>query len=424
MSLGDGDPVNDFRPIEDFSLADLEAVQMLLRGGSVIDWHRLNFATEAEAREAVAAQEFHLDDPADMARIEAVKNSAISYLRRNFDFPIPKPVAQLDLVGLLMLASGKGHRQLCACTILKLMHIIHHLEARELLFMLPVSDQQIFHLVEEKVYRVIGGMLARGFPILEFIGGRKNKDSLYTKLLSKQEVLAAQIYDKVRFRIVTRSPDDIFPTLNYLTRHIFPFNYVIPGQSTNTLLHFRSYCDANPRLRTLLPDVQMPLEAEDLLSKLDNRFTASSYRVTHFVVDMPLRVSRELLAEAPPAAWALGPVVFAQTEFQVIDRETEQGNELGEASHSAYKDRQKDAVMRRLKLGAAAPARREPGRTSPRPSAPSGQRSSLPPTAPRSSILPPAPRASVPPSAGRSSLPPSGRSPLTPTPPRPAKPKR
>ena len=34
---------------------------------------------------------------------------------------------------LLMLASGRGHRQLCACTILKVMHIIHHLEARELL---------------------------------------------------------------------------------------------------------------------------------------------------------------------------------------------------------------------------------------------------------------------------------------------------
>jgi uncharacterized protein (TIGR04552 family) len=353
-------PVSDeLRPIERFSTADLEAVRLLLRGGSVIDWHRLNFHTPDEAREFVASQELRLDDPADLARIEAVKNAAIAYLRRNFDFPVPKPVAQLDLVGLLMLASGRGHRQLCACTILKAMHIIHHLEARELLFMLPVSDQEIFQLVEEKVYRVIGGMLARGFPILEFIGGRKNKDSLYTKLLSKQEVLAAQIYDKVRFRIVTRSPDDVFPTLNYLMRHVFPFNYVIPGQSTNTMFHFRSYCEQHPHLRTLLPRLQMPLDTEDVLSKVDNRFTASSYRVTHFVVDMPLRVSRALLERAPPAAWALGQVVFAQTEFQVLDRETEAANEVGEASHAAYKERQKEAVVRRLKLGTAH-ERREP----------------------------------------------------------------
>jgi uncharacterized protein (TIGR04552 family) len=58
------------------------------------------------------------------------------------------------------------------------MHIIHHLDGRELLFVLPMSDQEVFHIVEEKVYRVIGGMLAGNFPIIEFVGGRKNKDSL------------------------------------------------------------------------------------------------------------------------------------------------------------------------------------------------------------------------------------------------------
>ena len=115
-----------------------------------------------------------------------------------------------------MLASSSGHRQMCACAILKCMHIVHHLEGRELLFMLPFSDQELFHLVEEKVYRVMGGMLAHGFPILEFIGGRKNKDSLYSKLLSKKETHAAQIYDKLRFRIVTRSQNDVFPVLAYL----------------------------------------------------------------------------------------------------------------------------------------------------------------------------------------------------------------
>jgi uncharacterized protein (TIGR04552 family) len=419
-SRAEVEAAHEFRALEQFSLADLEGVRVLLRGGSVIDWHRLNFASEREAREFAAAQEFRLDDPADVARIEAVRDAAISYLRRNFDFPVPKPVAQLDLVGLLMLASGTGHRQLCACTILKLMHIIHHLEARELLFMLPVSDQEIFHLVEEKVYRVIGGMLARGFPILEFIGGRKNKDSLYTKLLSKREVLAAQIYDKVRFRIVTRTPDDIFPTLNYLMRHVFPFNYVIPGQSTNTLLHFRSYSESNPHLRALLPRLQMPLETEDLQSTLDNRFTASSYRVTHFVVDMPLRVPPALLEQAPAGARALGSVVFAQTEFQVIDRETEQSNELGEASHSAYKERQKGAVMRRLKLGTAAPTRKELGRAAPRTTSP-GLRASVPPQATGRGSLPP------PPSSGRASLPPpppSGRTSVAPASPRGPRTKR
>jgi len=340
-----------FRTLDELSLADLEAVRLALRGGSVIDWHRLNFESRREIDEFIAVQEMQLEEAADVARVEAVKNAAISYLRRNFDFPVPKPVSQADLPKLLELASSRGHRQLCACTILKVMHIIHHLDARELLFMLPVSDQEVFHLVEEKVYRVIGGMLARGFPILEFIGGRKNKDSLYTKLLSKRDTIAAQIYDKLRFRIVTRTPEDIWPTLNYLMQKVFPFNYVIPGQSTNSMFDFKSYCEENTNLSQLLPRLQLSADLERTNDGVDNRFTATNYRVVHLVVDMPIRLEREMLEQVPPAGWSLGPVIFVQAEFQLVDRGTEQSNELGEASHAAYKQRQRQAVMRRLKLG-------------------------------------------------------------------------
>ena len=169
------------------------------------------------AKRFLLAQGFQTDEPADRARLEGIKSEAIAYLRRHFEFPIPKPVAAMSVEEILLLASSKGHRQLCACTILKAMHIIHHLDGRELLYSIPMADQDVFHLVEEKVYRVIGGMLAAGFPITEFIGGRKNKDSLYTKLLSKADTTAAAIYDKLRFRIVTRSADDILPILLYLS---------------------------------------------------------------------------------------------------------------------------------------------------------------------------------------------------------------
>jgi len=345
-------PEPSFRPIPELMLADLEAIRLLLRGGSIIDWHRLNFETPEQVARYMRAQEIDLEDPKDRARSEAVKNSAIAYLRRNFDFPIPKPVAHSDVAELVLLASTKGHRQLCACTILKVMHIIHHLEARELLFMLPTSDEDAFHLVEKKIYRVIGSALAQGFPIVEFIGGRKNRDSLYTKLLSKPEVTAAQVYDKVRFRIVTRGPEDVFPTLAYLMDELFPFNFVIPGESTNTLFPFRRYCQADPHLSELLPRLQFSPDLEEVeRGAVDNVFSAKSYRVVHFVADMPLRMSDELLEDAPPAAWALGRVVFVQTEFQVLDQATDHDNEIGDASHEAYKARQQDAVMRRLKVG-------------------------------------------------------------------------
>ncbi|GAC1351386.1 MAG: hypothetical protein NVS3B20_05050 [Polyangiales bacterium] len=340
------------KAVSDWNLADLEAVRHLLRGESIIDWHRLNFHDVGDVRSFIGANELSLDDPSDRALIDFLKDEAIDYLRRHFEFPIPKPVERLPIEDLMLLASGKGHRQLCACTILKCMHIIHHLAGRELLFMLPLSDQEVFHLVEEKVYRVVGGMLAAGMPITEFIGGRKNKYSLYTKLLSKQENIAAQIYDKLRFRIVTRDREDIFPVMHYLTQRLFPFNYVIPSESTNTIFHLRSYCDGNPRLRTLLSDGGMNSEEQNDLTPSANSFSDASFRIIHFVVDLPVRVPKEVLNAAPASASRLGPTIFVLAEFQIIDRETEAANELGDASHERYKERQRQAVMRRLKLGA------------------------------------------------------------------------
>lgn len=337
------------KSLEEFTLADLEAVRLLLRGDSVIDWHRLNFQDEREIRDFILASEFHPDDPTDRARMDAIKSEAISYLRRHFEYPIPKPVEQASIEELFTLATGRGHRQTCACTILKCMHIIHHLDGRELLFMLPMSDQEIFHHVEEKVYRVIGSMLAEGFPITEFVGGRKNKDSLYTKLLSKREAVSAQIFDKLRFRIVAREKGDIFPIVQYLQKKLFPFNYVLPSQSINSIFHFKRYCQKNGHLAQFLPEMQAG--ADEDYTPSDNVFSADNYRVLHFVVDMPIRLPRKLLERAPSQAWPLGPVVFVICEFQVIDRETEATNEQGEASHARYKDRQKKAVIRRLQLG-------------------------------------------------------------------------
>ncbi len=383
------------KAIKDWALADLEAVRLLLRGDSIIDWHRLNFSDEGQAHEFLACNELYLSESGDQTRVDRLKADAIEYLRRHFEFPIPKAIERMGPIELMMTASGRGHKQLCACTILKCMHIIHHLEGRELLFMLPLSDQEVFHLVEEKVYRVVGGMLAAGMPITEFVGGRKNKFSLYTKLLSKDKNIAAQIYDKLRFRIVTRDRNDIFPVLHYLTRHLFAWNYTVPRESTNTIFHLKSYCSANPDLSRLIADPNLNGVEEDALTPSNNTFSDSSFHVIHFVVDLPLRVPQAVLDAAPGTASALGPVIFALTEFQVVDRQTEAANELGEASHDKYKERQRTAVMRRLKLG----ARGLDERISGAPQQPDERREEK--RERRPSVLPPKPLADKPPRSRR-----------------------
>ncbi len=341
-------PPGQLRPLEDFRLHDIEALRLILRGGSVIDWHRLDCASEQQARQLVEDHGINLDNPDDIAFTEEIRDSAIGYLRRNFNFAIPRPVEQASMVELVVMASGKGHRQLCACSILKTVHIISHMTGRELLFRLPVSDKDVFHLVEEKIYRVVGTMLSSDFPITEFIGGRKNLDSTYTKLLSKSASTASALYDKLRFRIVCRTKEDILPVLLYMTEHLFPFNHVVPGESTNSLFHFLDFCQQHPHLKTMVESFQG--YEEDALQADDNKFSAENYRVIHFVADVPVRIPEHLMEMAPPGSETLGPVVFVLCEFQMLDAETDANNEVGDASHDAYKRRQRAAVHNRLRL--------------------------------------------------------------------------
>lgn len=346
-------PVPPLKTLGEFSLHDLESVRLILRGGSVIDWHRLNFASCEAVHEFIRNHDLDPESSSDMEFLRGIQAQSVAYLRRNFGFAIPRPVEESDFVDLALMASSEGHRQQCACSILKVMQIINHMAGRELLFRLPVSDRDLFHLVEEKVYRVVGGMLNEHFPIDEFVGGRKNLDSTYTKLLSKPESSAVALYDKLRFRIVTRHRGDLLPVLLYLSQRLFPFNYVVPAQSTNTMFHFRSFCEEHEYLSQFVSNFQG--KTEDRLMPGDNRFSDPEYRSIQFVTDVPVRVPPHLLELAPEGSDALGRVVYMLCEIQLLDAETEAANENGAANHTAYKERQREAVFRRLRLGARTP---------------------------------------------------------------------
>src|SRR5688500_15625219 len=93
--------------VEDLTLHDLEALRLILRGTSVIDWHRLNFASDESIARFVRTYELDLHSDDDQRFIEHVKRESISFLRRNFAFAIPKPVENATLAELLLMASGR-----------------------------------------------------------------------------------------------------------------------------------------------------------------------------------------------------------------------------------------------------------------------------------------------------------------------------
>ena len=328
---------------------------MLLRGSSVVDWHHLDFRDYEDVDRFLRVNEFDPQSDADMGRLEEIRDDAVDYLSRNYSFRVPDQLAEgVPARDLFLVASRKGRRQVWACVILKVMHIIHHLAGRELATRLPISSDDIYHLIELKVMSMVEELRAARYPIVEFEWSRKPRDSLITKLLAKRSTLAASIYDKLRFRLIVRDYQDITPMLAALTRRLIPFNYVVPGESVNHLISFRDLVETSEKLRALAPELQLDSRLERSQDKAAlaplNEFSGPEYKIVNFVADLPVRVDHLLPANSDNAR-GHGNVVFVMTEFQIADKGTTVSNELGESSHERYKSRQLRSVRLRLMRG-------------------------------------------------------------------------
>lgn len=349
------------RPVSEMGLKELERLRLILRGSSVIDWRRLHFTTRAQVDHFLKLCELDLSRPHDDAWARTLLADAVDYLRRTFRYRVPRELAHpKEIHDLFLLASeknGKGRARRIACILLKVMHVLQHIEARDLLFRLPVSEEDIAELLTTKVVGVAAQMQDRGLPVAEFSDSVKTRESLITKLIAKEDTVAAQVYDRIRFRIVTHRYEDLLPVLYDLTKHLFPFNFVVPGQSENTLLPFREVVRSHPNFQRYAEALQLDVGYEEREDEplTTNQFSGATYRALNFVVDVPLRMDDFLPAPESDHRARKGRIVFGQCEFQIIDAETARNNEQGENSHERYKRRQRVQVLRRLARGLIIP---------------------------------------------------------------------
>lgn len=316
-------------------------LQLVLGGGSVIDLKKAHFTGEKEVVQFLKVNEFDLSRQKDNDRLMTIHNEAVGYLQRELKLDLPADLLRPEnLASFFLLASGNGDRKLqsAACTLLKTMNIINHIDGRELLYNCPISLRDLFSLVEDKVERSLSS-LSRKEPLLKYQGGRKPKESLITKLLCKRETIAAQIYDRVRYRIVTGRKDDILKVIFHLFETVLPFNYLIPGVSVNQLIPLGPRGKVSAVVQAVTRRLPPP--------PMD--YTGRGYRVCKFVADIPLRMDNFLATSAGPVyRESLGNIAYVLVEFQIVDEETDRRNNSGACSHENYKRRQKRGVVKRL----------------------------------------------------------------------------
>ncbi len=325
---------------------DILEIRHLIRGGSIIDWHRFYFRSIVEVNDFLRVNEYDPDNILDMERLASIHQGAVEYCSTTLGIDLPSVLLHPSrLQNLYLYASTPGEHVAKACMLIKVMHVINHLEARELLYHLPVSEREFFARVERRVSRTVNRMLEQGFPIETYQASQKTKDSLITKLLSKRKNTAAQVFDRIRFRIISSQRSGMLPILFYFKKYLFPFTYVIPGESTNTIA-------AVSKLFEETMGIQLRDEDRDFGPQTaSNPFSHWDFRVVSMVVEIPVRVddltdpaSRRLLTK-------FGHLVFIPTEFQLFDKASYFLNESGPAAHDHYKGRQVSEVISRLYRG-------------------------------------------------------------------------
>jgi len=218
------------------SLGELERARLVLRGGSALDWHRLDVRSLNECNAILHANGFDLEDEDDISYLQEVRLSAIDYLHRNFGFSFSPEISSAPSTADLMLLAAGGdaiiRRQ--ACMVLKVMHVVHHADARELKSRLNIAEHELYHIVEDKAVRVIQGMKEQGYPIIDFQCSRKTRDSIITKLLSKKQGNRALLYDMIRFRVITAPLKRSYPSLP--TSAFTYSRFIAPSQARAEIL--------------------------------------------------------------------------------------------------------------------------------------------------------------------------------------------
>lgn len=329
-------------------MEDIQSIRLMLSGGSVVDWNRLELTTRSAVDRFLGLHCLDMARVEHQRRLRFVFNEAVSYLEEHLKLHFPDEIRNpADVRSIFLWASEYGgfrRKQILSCVILKLMHVIQHLAAADLRHRAAISEADLLDLAHRKVLRAARRMKAAGVPVTSFTGNRKSRSSVITKLLAKKENVAATVFDKLRYRAIVESPNDLAGAMAWIARNLFPFNYVLPGQSHNNLL------DPEVLATDLSPEDRLRLQFPARLGTIEdakNEFSGASYRVINFIMDFPVPL--------PEADYdfdiELGHTVFVNVEFQVMDEETARNNEFGENAHHLYKQRQQQVVAQRLKRG-------------------------------------------------------------------------
>ena len=300
----------------------------------------LNVRSREEAESFLSAYGYRLDDPHDVAEMAALRSEAVAFLDRVLEAAadIPDPVRnELDVLTLVRIASDPKHKhQRAVCALLRVMHTLAHSSSWFADRYHDAIQRQILARFEPFLLEKGGERFIADVPLVRFeMRARKERWSLALKLLHKAENVAADVFDYVGLRFVTRDRLDALLVVRALRmQNIIMFANVKPSRSRNTLVdldRLEAWFDAHPEpdLEVLRAEVRgWPAPAGD---PRRNRYSDAAYQSLQFTCRQRIHVT-------DPSGRPLR--FFFPFEVQVLDADSFRISREGFASHDEYKRRQ------------------------------------------------------------------------------------
>jgi len=371
-----------------------EVTKVVLGGGSPIDLDGLRVHSREEARDFALNYGYDTAVPAQLVHVVRVYEDAVDFLEAvvldGTDLHVPRDLLDVDdPLDLLLWASERPRsvRGSWACALLRVMHTLFHVDHNVNLRFLPEIQRQVFERYDRYLVQEGGQWLLRGayeVPLVA-VERKENKDrvSMLLKMLHKPENVAETIYDQIGIRLVAEDQLGVLMVIRFLLdHHVLMPTHIKPSRSRNLMIDMpalEAWMEALPPA-FCIQDLS-PAERQDLSRTLaakrpatdQNPFSSKDYSAVQFTARTLIRLPSPWVGGLESLRERLGSLgqphladlaripqliqeqeeftFFFAHEVQVMELSGFQSAQSGPASHSEYKQRQRDAARRRVLQG-------------------------------------------------------------------------
>jgi uncharacterized protein (TIGR04562 family) len=371
-----------------------EVTQVILGGGSPIDLDSLRINSPGEAWNFALNYGYDMGIPVQRAAVMRVYEDAVDFLEavvlEGTKLHVPLEVRDLqDPLELLVWASDRPRdiRARWSCAILRVMHTLFHVDHNVNLRFLPEIQSQVFSRYDQYLVCEEDRWCLRGayeVPLVA-VERKENKDrvSMLLKMLHKPENVAETIYDQIGIRFVAEDQLGVLMVIRFLLdHHVLMPTHIKPSRSRNLMIDMEAlaaWSETMPpyfRVQDLGPEERKALSRTLALKspcKDQNPFSSKDYSAIQFtartLVRLPSPATRALetlqerlqtMGDSELSDLVRIPELiqdqeeftfFFAHEVQVMEQSGFQSSRSGPASHSEYKQRQRDAARRRVLQG-------------------------------------------------------------------------